>query len=138
MNNTKHTPGPWNIYFNSQDNFVIRKMFEDGTESHVIAICHSGFENARLIATAPKLLESLQEIIAAADGDGWSQLDPSLSKARAAIAKAQGNIQQASPEDVEEEDENPDNECPYCAGTGEGQYDGQSCGVCRGKGFIRN
>lgn len=36
------------------------------------------------------------------------------------------------------EEEEPDDECPHCAGTGEGQYDGQSCGVCRGKGFIRN
>lgn len=35
-------------------------------------------------------------------------------------------------------EEEPDDECPHCAGTGEGQYDGQSCGVCRGKGFIRN
>ena len=90
-----------------------------------------------LIAAAPEMLEALQEIVAAADGEGWSQLDPLLSKARAAIAKAQGNIQQATPEDVEEEEEDPDNECPYCAGTGEGQYDGQSCGVCRGWGYFK-
>lgn len=35
------------------------------------------------------------------------------------------------------EEEKPDDECPHCAGTGEGQYDGQSCGVCRGKGVLR-
>lgn len=35
------------------------------------------------------------------------------------------------------EEEEPDDECPHCAGTGEGQYDGQSCGVCRGKGVLR-
>ena len=42
------------------------------------------------IRAAPDLLEALQEIVAAADGTGWNQLDPSLSKARAAIAKALG------------------------------------------------
>lgn len=30
---SRHTPGPWNIYFNSQDDFVIRKMFADGQEN---------------------------------------------------------------------------------------------------------
>ena len=49
------TPGPWDIYFNSQDDFVIRKMFADGQESHVVARCHSGAANARLIAAAPEL-----------------------------------------------------------------------------------
>ena len=46
--------------------------------------------NARLIAAAPDLLEALKEIVAAADGKGWEQLDPSFKKARAAIAKAEG------------------------------------------------
>ena len=46
--------------------------------------------NARLIAAAPELLEALKEIIAAADGDGWNQLDASFATARAAIAKAEG------------------------------------------------
>ena len=36
------------------------------------------------------LLEALKEIVAAADGKGWEQLDPSFKKARAAIAKAEG------------------------------------------------
>lgn len=35
------------------------------------------------------LLEALREIVAAADGTGWDQLDPSFKKARAAIAKAE-------------------------------------------------
>ena len=46
--------------------------------------------NARLIASAPELLEALEEIVSAADGDGWSHLDADLRKARAAIAKATG------------------------------------------------
>ena len=44
--------------------------------------------NARLVAAAPDLLEALEEIVSAADGDGWKQLDANLSAARAAIAKA--------------------------------------------------
>ena len=36
------------------------------------------------------LLEALKEIVDAADGAGWEQLDPSFKKARAAIAKATG------------------------------------------------
>lgn len=46
--------------------------------------------NARLVAAAPELLEALEEIVSAADGDGWNQLDATLSKARAALAKATG------------------------------------------------
>jgi len=33
----KHSLGPWNIYFNAQDDLVIRKMFPDG---QVDAICN--------------------------------------------------------------------------------------------------
>ena len=37
------------------------------------------------------LLEALKEIVAAADGSGWDQLDASFSKARAAIKAAEEN-----------------------------------------------
>lgn len=47
-------------------------------------------DEARLIAAAPELLAALTEIVAAADGDGWKQLDPTFTAARAAIAKATG------------------------------------------------
>jgi hypothetical protein len=46
--------------------------------------------NAALIAAAPDLLEALEEIVEAADGSGWNQLDPGFFKARAAIKKARG------------------------------------------------
>ena len=45
-------------------------------------------EVGRLRADLADLLEALQEIVSAADGEGWSQLDATFSKARAAIAKA--------------------------------------------------
>ena len=41
-----------------------------------------------LRAERDALLEALTEIVAAADGDGWKQLDPTFTTARAAIAKA--------------------------------------------------
>lgn len=80
-----HTPGPWNIYFNSQDDMVIRKMLPDGQESHSIARCHSGAANARLIASAPDLLEALRPI--AKYGEISAEI---IDVARAAIAKATG------------------------------------------------
>ena len=81
---------------------------------------------ACLSEAAADLLQSLQEIVAAADGSGWEHLDASFSKARAAITKALAEV----------EDDNSDNDCPHCDGTGEGQFDGQACIVCRGKGFL--
>ena len=117
----------WNAQADEQNQWDELSEVEKIEWAVACAIC--------LSSAAPEMLEALQEIVAAADGDGWSQLDPSLTKARTAIDKAHGVIHQAIPEDVEEE---PDDECPHCAGTGEGQYDGQSCGMCRGKGFIRN
>lgn len=49
--------------------------------------------NERMVALEQQrdaLLEALKEIVAAADGKGWEQLDPSFKKARAAIVKAEG------------------------------------------------
>lgn len=46
-------------------------------------------ENERLIAQRDALLEALKEIVDAADGTGWDQLDASFSKARAAIKAAE-------------------------------------------------
>lgn len=81
------TPGPWNIYCNSQDDFVIRKMFADGQESHVVARCRSGAANARLIASAPELLEALEALL---DYENGIQKAKAEQMARAAIAKAGG------------------------------------------------
>ena len=45
---------------------------------------------AAVEAQRDALLEALKEIVAAADGKGWEQLDPSFKKARAAIKQAEG------------------------------------------------
>ena len=92
MSNAQHTPGPWSIYFNSQDDLVIRKMFPDGQESHSIARCHSGAANARLIAAAPELLEALQRLSAQCERlrlPGETESDAERT-ARAVIDKATG------------------------------------------------
>lgn len=36
-----------------------------------------------------------------------------------------------------EEEHEPPRDCIYCSGTGEGQYEGQSCSMCRGSGIQR-
>jgi hypothetical protein len=46
--------------------------------------------DARLISAAPDLYEALKEIVDAADGAGWDQLDATFTRARAAIKKARG------------------------------------------------
>lgn len=84
-----HTPGPWSIYFNSQDDLVIRKMFPCGQESHSIARCHSGAANALLIAAAPEMLAALKAIVDCA-GPGAG---PEIGLALDAIAKATGDTE---------------------------------------------
>lgn len=36
-----------------------------------------------------------------------------------------------------EEEQEPAKDCLFCSGTGEGQYEGQSCNMCRGSGVHR-
>ena len=99
----KHTPGPWAIAFGGMegDDFaVIGSKFADR------AICNLELRdyvpaNARLIAAAPELLESLRAILSVVDfaiekndgdiyGSVYHDVDHQavISNARAAIAKA--------------------------------------------------
>lgn len=92
MTQAKHTPGQWFINRESTD-CPDGKLSIEVYGDYFIAQVDEGVcqeANARLIAAAPELLEALQEIVAAADGSGWSQLDAKLAKARAAIKKATG------------------------------------------------
>ncbi len=99
---SKHTPGPWEIGCEQTDGLgryaQVQSSEEFGDIVARVCVAHkanhtlnrSGRANARLIAAAPELLDALQEIVSAADGSGWDQLDAGFSKARAAIAKAKG------------------------------------------------
>lgn len=96
---SKHTPGPWRIEIeDSPDaewsrrwpNIIADEYEVVGTEG-MYGDLETDMANARLIAAAPELLQSLQEVIQYFDapGDGCFS-DAQLAKARAAIAKATG------------------------------------------------
>lgn len=97
----KGTPGPWlATYDRGYSNWII-DVIDDKEQLVAYAIPDSKIEseaNARLIATAPELLEALQEIIRQHDLDTESTLLPpipnrwmeAISKAEKAINKALG------------------------------------------------
>ena len=103
----KWTPGPWNI--GSSDLPASRmaihcKGHKESCHSTValmvsrmtIGISHDEeFANARLIAAAPDLLKALEDCVAVMDRElaGLKVIQPELSAARAAIAKATGEPQ---------------------------------------------
>lgn len=89
------TTGPWIVEtFACPDRGEVTQVSAFSEDGNRILCCEvqsfKKIEDAKLIAAAPDLLEALQEIVAAADGTGWNQLDPSFSKARAALARAKG------------------------------------------------
>lgn len=89
---TKHTPGPWSFYDDSNDGKTNRiEIVAIGKT--VARIYHSvpaeDLPNARLIAAAPDLLWALEFLVAGIEG-GVSETYIPLVTARAAIAKATG------------------------------------------------
>ncbi len=99
MTQTTHTPGPWRV--NKSD----PREIVDETGNHVIAGCYDvyGYDayegdsipNARLIAAAPVLLETLTSIVQHAKEfgeieDAETMLARIEEKARAALAEATG------------------------------------------------
>jgi hypothetical protein len=101
---TSHTPGPWEIY---DCESAIRVGIEGGNGTSVVAFGAKGDDagvwggtkdqakaNARLIASAPELLEALKRLVdlhvATYGLDGaW---DEELNNAQKAIAKAEGKL----------------------------------------------
>lgn len=93
MSEIKHTPGPWAVNPLMRDQICtadgakeIAKASRDGNPYEVMA-------TTQLIAAAPELLEALKELAA----EEWRDdddpiLDHARTKARAAIAKAEGNV----------------------------------------------
>ena len=83
---TQHTPGPWTV-----DNQSIHGP--DGIRFLAVAGEGAGQANARLIASAPELIDALEAVLpdlehyVATHGPGP---DKRLAAARAAIAKARG------------------------------------------------
>ena len=92
---TKHTPGPWNFYDDSNDGKTNRIEIV-AVGKTVARIYHSvpaeDLPNARLIAAAPDLLNALKRILdepnnTMSDGKALKEI---IRIARAAIAKATG------------------------------------------------
>lgn len=85
------------------------------------------------------LLERIQESLGSFVSDqGWSQSDMDTADALDGLL-ARDLVEDTEPDDGAFDDfaeDVEDNECISCSGTGEGMYDGQSCVVCRGKGFL--
>lgn len=90
---SKHTPGPWKFYDDSNDGKTNRiEIVAIGKT--VARIYHSvpaeDLPNARLIAAAPDLLEALREIEAGTQFWDSYPIEHPYGKAKAAIAKATG------------------------------------------------
>lgn len=82
----KHTPGPWKLNI---DTVCVRNGVQVQPVTHHMD--SQGMADARLIASAPELLEALKAIVALDDGtpDLW-HFEKEFDAARAAIAKAEG------------------------------------------------
>jgi hypothetical protein len=93
MATDKHTPAPWNAQFvGESDGGDVYEVHNDrGTQ-----VASSMYESdARLIAAAPELLESLRNCLdnpwpAEADAGRLARWEQAVEQARAAIAKAEG------------------------------------------------
>ncbi len=95
---SKHTPGPWNYHVDNQSEYThtITAVSRPAT-SPIIAdvVKHPSSEaNARLIASAPELLEALENIVDALDM-GLHELALAKLTARAVITMA---TEEAMPE----------------------------------------
>jgi len=94
----KHTPGPWGVVGITQmaTGMGYYSVCTNEGEVEVCTLRNRPLGDARLIATAPELLEALEEVVKAwlheaGQGDGiMEEHAPILAKARAAIAKAKG------------------------------------------------
>lgn len=82
---TKHTPGPWQYVPFGQTHLIQR-----GDDTKTVAVVSPNRDevqaNARLIASAPCLLEALEFLL----GDPFGLAPGARDRARAAIAKARG------------------------------------------------
>ena len=86
-----------------------------------------------------ELLKRIQESLGSFVSDqGWSQSDMDTADVLDRLL-ARDPIEDTDPDDASFDDfaeDVEDSECSNCSGTGEGMYDGQSCVVCLGKGFL--
>ena len=94
MNNTLHTPGPWRLEITDTG---FRVIYSDSAlRSHIAALNEAAlceehgdtFANARLIASAPDLLQVVEDYVLLCDLHDYVGAVPDA--ARAALRKAKG------------------------------------------------
>jgi len=91
----KHTPGPWGCYYTSNHTHDYRLTKLNGNTLPVNAPCNDHSEqraNEKLIAAAPDLLETLENLILACEYCKPERIltSKAVLLARQAIAKATG------------------------------------------------
>lgn len=98
MTNPSYTPGPWHV--GQHDNNIV---YADG--GRMVANCNDAFDritltpaaNARLIASAPELLDALKEVLFnSVHGNGLKAHWKAHDRARAAISKAESKAEKKS------------------------------------------
>jgi len=82
-----YTPGPWK---NKPSIFGGKHRYVQIGRDKNYTTCELLPADARMISAAPDLYEALQQIVDAADGTGWDQLDATFTRARAALKQARG------------------------------------------------
>lgn len=81
-----HTPGPWKLQKHGSMGQGVVMYFVNDTTS----IGTSNEADAKLIASAPDLLDALTRIVAAMDDHNGDEIVPAVRAAKIAIAKATG------------------------------------------------
>lgn len=98
---SEHTPGPWQWYWRTEDGVANCGVFHEPREGMAYSVCRAPQyqtkdqweSDARLIAAAPDLLDALQAIVYSAAANQAAVNYPLIDDARAAIAKATGEVQ---------------------------------------------
>jgi hypothetical protein len=93
MADAKHTPGEWHVneFDDLEGDHHITVVFKENgcPVAHLYENGHQTRPNARLIAAAPELYESLDSVLWAIDKQP-DHMEDAIRHARAAIAKALG------------------------------------------------
>lgn len=101
MTNTKHTQGPWTVCYSSLNKTITRWHISGPKHGSCYSVCEHVIEcepdgseqlaNANLIASAPELLEALQDLLEKIPTEVWETLPQYIQEqAIKAVDKAKG------------------------------------------------
>lgn len=94
-----HTPGPWRMEEFRKGSYLVTARNAGTAREGIVAQHVPGIANARMIAAAPELLEVIREAVDSAEREmaKGRKASPGLAtwleKARAALAKARGEVE---------------------------------------------